>query len=152
MKTKKKTKKLGNARKGFTLLEVLIGIALIGIISLGLAQLLNLSALNNLRSDKISNATFLAQQQIDNLRNFTVDELNAAVSNPIDEKFDTNEDGTYEFRRITQLELSGFYWDVKVYVFSGPYQGADQGADLDKVIQNPSLYGIKAQMNTIISR
>jgi len=148
MKTKMKTKKLENARKGFTLLEVLIGIALIGIISLGLAQLLNLSALNNLRSDKISNATFLAQQQIDNLRNFTVDELNAAVSNPIDEKLDTNEDGTYEFRRITQLTLSGFYWDVKVYVFSG----SQQGADLDKVIQNPSLYGVKAQMNTIISR
>jgi len=134
-------------RKGFTLIEVLVSMALVGIAVLGLAQLFTYCILNNSRSEKMSTATFLAQQQIDSLRNLTSAELSAAAGE-IDEQIDINLDGTYDFRRITQVKASTYYWDVRVLVFSAEQIGTAQ----NDLIQNPSQYKVKANISTIISR
>ena len=135
-------------RKGFTLIEVLVSMALVGIAVLGLAQLFTYCILNNSRSEKMSTATFLAQQQIDSLRNLTVAELNLAAVGDIDEQIDINLDLTYDFRRITQVQASTYYWDVRVLVFSAEQIGTAQ----NDLIQNPSQYKVKANISTIISR
>jgi len=135
-------------KKGFTLLEVVIGIALISIVLLGLAQLFTLSVMNNLRSSNITNASFLAQQKIDLLRNWTASELGSAISAPMDEHIDTNNDGTYDFRRITRVNSQGYYWNIKVLVFSA----AQMAVDVNDLIANPGSNELKAQMSTLISR
>ena len=141
--------KLLRKRKGFSLIEVVIGIGLMGIALMGLAQLFTYSVLNNSRADRISNATYLAQQQIEYYRNLTADELNAALSSGVnDEQIDINNDTTDDYRRITQLQASGSFWDLRVMVFSAEQIGTDQG----DLIQNPSRYRVKADMSTIISR
>jgi len=134
-------------RKGFSLIEVLVGIALVAIAMLGLAQLFTISLLNNSRSDKITNATFLAQQRIDCMRSLTYDELNA-ISSPFNEQIDTNVDGTIDFRRITRLLPSGSSWDVRVLLFSS----AQLNVTVDDLIQNPVKNKVLADIKTIISR
>ena len=139
--------KLSRKRKGFSLIEVVIGIGLVGVALMGLAQLFTYSVLNNSRADRITNATFLAQEQIDMMRNLTSAELSLAAA-VIDEQIDINKDTTFDYRRITQLQASGSFWDLRVMVFSAEQIGADQ----DDLIQNPSRYRVKADMSTIISR
>jgi prepilin-type N-terminal cleavage/methylation domain-containing protein len=134
--------------KGFSMIEVVVGIALVGVALLGLAQLFSLSVMNNARSDAMTNATFLAQQQIDFLRNLTADELYNLSLSPIDELMDINSDGIVDFRRITQLAVSGFYWNVKVLVFPG----LQAQVELDNLIASPAEYQIRADLNTVISR
>lgn len=141
--------------KGFTLFEVIIAIAIVAIAILGLAQLFTYSVLNNSRSDRITKATFLAQQQIDALRNLTGSELSNLTADPIDEQIDINDeqidinkDGTYDFRRITQVQAAGLYWDIRILVFSAEQIGVAK----DTLIQDPSQYRIKADIRTIISR
>lgn len=134
--------------KGFSMIEVVVGIALVGVALLGLAQLFCLSVMNNARSDSMTNAVFLAQQQIDFLRNLTADELHNLALSPIDELMDINSDGTVDFRRITQLAASGFYWNVRVLVFPG----LQAQVELDNLIASPSEYQVRADMNTVISR
>lgn len=134
--------------KGFSLIETTLGIALVGIALLGLAQLFTLSLMNNARSDSMTNATFLAQQRIDFLRNLTATDLNTLALSPIDEQIDVNSDGRVDFRRVTHIQASGFYWDVRVRVFPP----AQVGVDIDELIQNPEQYKIRADMCTIISR
>lgn len=136
-----------SGKKGFTLIEVLVSMALVGIAVLGLAQIFTYCILNNSRSEKMSTATFLAQQQIDSLRNLTGAELSAAAGE-IDEQIDINLDGTYDFRRITRVQASTYYWDVRVLVFSAEQIGTAK----DDLIQNPSQYKVKANISTIISR
>ncbi|MCP2620103.1 prepilin-type N-terminal cleavage/methylation domain-containing protein, partial [Candidatus Aminicenantes bacterium AC-334-K16] len=68
---------LSGKRKGMTFIEALVGIALMAIAVIGLAQLFTYGILNNSRADRIANATFLAQQQIEFLRNLTGPELSA---------------------------------------------------------------------------
>ena len=70
-------------RKGFSLIEVLVAMALTTVALMGLIQLFLLGIAQNNRSDKMTNATFLAQQQIEQLRTFTADELNTCDM-PID--------------------------------------------------------------------
>lgn len=141
--------KLSRKRKGFSLIEVVIGIGLVGVALIGLAQIFTYSVLNNSRAERMTNATFLAQEQIDMMRNLTADELNAALSlGVIDEQIDINNDTTIDYRRITQLQSSGSFWDLRVMVFSAEQIGADQ----DDLIQNPSRYRVKADISTIISR
>lgn len=135
-------------RKGFSLIEVLIGIAIVAIALLGLAQLFTYGVLSNSRAERMSTATFLAQQQIDTYRNLTVDELNALASNIIDEQVDVNLDGTIDFRRITEVQSNGASWEVRILVFSA--EQLNTGAAL--LTQNPRDYGVKADISTLISR
>lgn len=134
--------------KGFSMIEVVVGIALVGVALLGLAQLFCLSVMNNARSDAMTNAIFLAQQQIDFLRNLSAPELYNLSLSPIDELMDINSDGTVDFRRITQLAGSGFSWNVRVMVF--PRLQAQVA--MDNLIASPSEYRVRADVSTIISR
>ncbi len=134
--------------KGFSMIEVVVGIALVGVALLGLAQLFCLSVMNNTRSDAMTNATFLAQQQIDFLRNLTANELQNLSLSPVDELMDINSDGIVDFRRLTQLVASGFYWNVRVLVFPG----LQAQEELDNLIADPIEYKVRADLNTVISR
>jgi len=140
--------KLSRKRKGFSLIEVVVGIGLVGVALMGLAQLFTYSVLNNSRAERMTNATFLAQEQIDMMRNLTSAELSLAAADVIDEQIDVNNDTTIDYRRITQLQASGSFWDLRVMVFSAEQIGVDQ----DDLIQNPSRNRVKADMSTIISR
>ncbi len=134
--------------KGFSMIEVVVGIALVGVALLGLAQLFCLSVMNNARSDAMTNSIFLAQQQIDFLRNLSANELHNLSLSSIDELIDINSDGIVDFRRITQLAASGFYWNVRVMVFSG----LQAQVAMDNLIASPSEYQVRADVSTIISR
>lgn len=134
--------------KGFSMIEVVVGIALVGVALLGLAQLFCLSVMNNARSDSMTNAIFLAQQQIEFLRNLSAEKLQNLSESAIDEQIDINSDGLIDYRRITQLQTSGFYWNVRVLVF--PRLQAQVA--LENLLANPSEYQIRADMSTIISR
>lgn len=140
-------------RKGFTLIEVLVATFLVGVAIMGLAQIFTLTILNNSHSERMANATFLAQQRIDFLRNMTTLELNTATLSdgtaiPLDEQLDINSDGTIDYRRITQIQSAGFYWDIRVLVFTS-HLSTESSAQL---LANPQQYRVMADMNTIISR
>ncbi len=135
-------------RRGMTLIEALVGMALVSIALLGLAQLFTYSVMINSRSDKISSATFLAQQQIDFIRDLTRDEISALSAGSLDEQIDINQDNTLDYRRITILESQGFSWEVTVYVF-GPEQIQTNRDDL---IDEPAKHRLLARMGTIIGR
>ena len=137
-----------NKKKGFSLFEVIIGIGLVGIAMLGLAQLFTYSVMNNSRSDRISNATYLAQQQVEALRSLTADELDTLTADAIDEEIDVNSDGTSDFRRITQVQISGSSWSIRVMVFPP----TEFGIDLETVMEDPIQHRVRADINTIISR
>jgi hypothetical protein len=61
---------------------------------------------------------------------------------------DINSDGIVDFRRITQLAASGFYWNVRVMVFSA----LQAQVAMDNLIASPSEYRVRADVSTIISR
>ena len=130
------------------MIEVVISIALIGIALLSLAQLFSLSVLNNMRAEKMAKATFLAQEQIDYLRNFTADGIMSAVAYPYDEMLDINYDGYMDFRRITKLEPAGNFWRAIVLVFSG-YQ---EGVTAEQLLADPQTYKVFANLQTLIAR
>jgi prepilin-type N-terminal cleavage/methylation domain-containing protein len=137
-----------NKGKGFTLIEVLIGMALIGAAILGLAELFTLAMLQNRQADRIANATFLAQQEIDAIRNMTLPEISALAGISIDEPIDTNGDGVNDYRRISQIVNTGSLWDVRVMVFS-----AEQiGTPINELIADPEGHKARAQIQTMISR
>jgi len=142
-----KNKFPGN-KKGFTLVEALVGIFLVGVAVLGLAQMFTYSVLMNGRAEKISNASFLAQQQIESLRDLTAGELNLLVGSDIDELLDVNLDTTIDYRRITRIQMSNQFWDVRVLVFSAE----QQNTTLDQLMQDPQAASVKAQFHTMISR
>ncbi|MBS3818565.1 prepilin-type N-terminal cleavage/methylation domain-containing protein [bacterium] len=144
MKTFHLTKK---KREGFTLIEVLVGIFLVGAALIGLAQMFTYGVLNNYRADNLTNATFLAQQQIDNIRNLTGDEI-SALSSPLDETLDTNKDGTPDFRRITQIEFTSNVWNIRVMVFPA----SQLGEDLNSLTSNPIQNEVRADVSTTIGR
>ena len=140
---------------GFTLIEVIISLALVTVVFVSLAQLFTLSIMQNLRSHEISNAIFLAQQQIDYLRTLTSDELNdfpnTTLGESNDERIDINADGTIDFRRLTQVQLSASVtagFDVMILVFPPAYQ--DTAAN--SLITNPEKYKVRAFIHTIVSR
>jgi prepilin-type N-terminal cleavage/methylation domain-containing protein len=140
-------------RNGFTLIEVLVAVFLVGVAIMGLAQIFTLTVLNNSRSERMANATFLAQQRIDFLRNMMALELNTATLSdgtpiPLDEQLDINNDGTIDYRRITQIQSAGFYWDIRILVFTGQYS-TESSAQL---IADPNQYRVMADMSTVISR
>ncbi len=135
-------------RQGFSLVEVMIGMAMVAIALLGLAQLFTYSVMANSRAERMASATFLAQQQIDFHRNLTSDELNTLVGSAIDEQVDVNYDGTIDFRRITEIQSTGASWEIRVLVFSA--EEFSTAANL--LTQNPSQYNVKANFSTLISR
>ncbi len=67
---------------------------------------------------------------------------------PVDEQIDINNDGTIDFRRITQVKSKGFNWSVDILVFSA----AQLGTNMNELIENPNLNEVKAQIGTVISR
>jgi len=135
-------------RKGFSLIEVLVAMALTTVALMGLIQLFLLGIAQNNRSDKMTNATFLAQQQIEQLRTFTADELNALTSLPINELINLNQDTVIDFRRVTQVQISGFSWEIRVLVFAG----AQTGVTTAELIADPDTYRVYTNVSTIISR
>lgn len=151
-------------KQGFTLIEAVIGIALVALAVLGLAEMFTLSVLNNLRSDRITNASFLAQQQVDVLRALTVQELidfhsstnGIDLSNPPDggldimkdETIDLNGDGKNDYRRLVQIQPWGTSWEVEVLVFSSEQLGKPKAT----LLGDPEKYRVRAKLSTIISR
>jgi prepilin-type N-terminal cleavage/methylation domain-containing protein len=152
-------------REGFSLIEVVIGIALVAIAVLGLAQMFTLGIMNNLRSERIANASFLAQQQIDVMRNLTSDELTTlSAADGVDlngdgnldilkdESLDINSDGKSDYRRITEVQAvssgANVQFEVRVLVFSAEQMAVSK----DQLILNPMNYHVQARVNTVISR
>lgn len=139
---------------GFTLIEVIIMLALVTVVFVGLIQLFSLSVMQNMRANEMSNAIFLAQQQIDYLRTLTSDELsnfpNASIGESNDELLDINADGTLDFRRLTDIQTSAVTtgFDVKVLVF--PI--ATQNTARTQLLANPSRYRVRAYIHTVITR
>jgi len=141
-----------NIKNGFSLIEVLVGIALIATVLIGLAQLFTMSVMNNLRSSEISNATFLAQQNIDYLRSLTGPEMSnfpmVARGESADEAIDLNADGTMDFRRLTQVTPNGEIFDIRVLVF--PI--SERSTPIAQLLADPGQHHVQAQINTVISR
>jgi prepilin-type N-terminal cleavage/methylation domain-containing protein len=148
MKTKKKS-------RGFSLIEVLVGLFLVAVAVLGLAELFLAAVANNLKADRVANATFLARQQIDWLRGFTLDELLAYRGTNLedrDEVIDLNLDGTNDYRRITEFPLllnATDTFQVRIYVYSAEKLGIVSPAAL---IADTDLYRPRALITTIITR
>jgi len=139
-------------RAGFSLIEVLIGIFLVAVAVIGLAQLFLMGVLNNVRSGEITNGVFLAQQQIDYLRTLTLAELQSfpdtSRGESNDEQIDTNVDGTVDFRRVTELTFQDPEFDVRVMVFPALQADTARSALLD----DPEGHKVRARMNTVIGR
>jgi len=144
----KKTEPRGTEEKGFSLIEVLIGIVLIGVGLLSLAQMFYYGVMNNTNSDRLTHATFMAQQQIDFLRGLSAQELSNLAANRIDENIDVNGDGVIDVRRITQIVPVGFSYKVTVLVFSRERKNDN----IDNLAADPVRYRVRAAINTIISR
>ena len=145
MKTNKHT-------RGFSLIEVLISIFLVAVAVLGLAQLFLVAVANNLKADRVANATFLAQQQIDWLRGFTGDELDVYVSTSLesrDEIIDLNGDGTNDFRRITGISRTDNLFSVSIRVYSAEKIGPWTASEL---IGDPVQHRPRALITTLIGR
>jgi prepilin-type N-terminal cleavage/methylation domain-containing protein len=140
------------ARRGFTLIEALIGIAVLGIAMLGLAHAFLVSVANNRRAGDIGHASLLAQQRIDYLRTLTAAELeafpDAGRGESSDEILDVNADGTAEFRRLTRIQVSGLIYSVQVLLF--PALRAEEKASALEA--DPWAFGARAVVNTVISR
>jgi len=134
--------------KGMTLIEALVGIALVAIAVLGLAQLFTFGILMNSRADRIANATFLAQQKIELLRNLTGTELSSLSGNDLDEQIDVNSDGTYDYRRLTVLNPQVSYTEIRVLVFGPAQVDVDQG----ELLANPVQHRVMADIRTILAR
>ena len=139
-------------RPGATLIEALISIIILGIALLGLAQLFLVSLTNNARGGETSQATSLAQQQVDYLRTLTSAELatfpSTARSETDDEAIDMNLDGTLDFRRLTRIQATGYVYSVRVLIF--PPSRIGKGAD--DLLQDPASYRALAVLNAVIGR
>lgn len=140
---------------GFTLIETIISLALVTVVFVSLAELFTISIMQNVRSHEISNAIFLAQQQIDYLRTLTSDELNdfpnVAIGESDDENIDINADGTIDFRRITEIQTSASIpagFDVRILVFPPAYKDTARNT----LVTDPEKYKVRAYIHTIISR
>jgi len=164
MAEKTKGKAQGPTRRaGFTLVEVVVGIALIGVAVLGLAQMFTLGVMNNLRSERITTASFLAQQQVDFLRNLTGGEISlipAGADGGVDvdgdgtpdvikdQLIDINNDNQDDYRRITEVQASGTLWLVDVLVFTREQFGFSK----NELRQFPGRHQVRVRVSTVISR
>ena len=138
-----------NRKRGFSLIEVLVAMAIMSVAILGLAQLFLLGVMHNARSDWMTNGTFLTQQRIDEYRSLTMNELNNEESkSPMSELIDVNLDGIDDYRRVTEVNSVGSLWRIRVLIFPGPQSGISVSALKD----DPELYGVRAVTTTVISR
>lgn len=139
-------------KKGFSLVEVLVGISLVAVALVALAELFTLSVMNNLRSNDVSNATFLTQQRIDYLRTLTATELNdfpqISRGESNDEAIDLNQDGTVDCRRLTEVSHPGDFYEITVLVFPTSQIGVSRAT----LIASPDAHKVKARVNTLIGR
>ena len=136
---------------GFSLVEVLVGLFLVAVAVLGLAELFLAAVANNLKADRVANATFLAQQQIDWLRGFTSDELTAYAGTTIelrDEVIDLNVDGTNDYRRITDFRMMQGTFQVRISVYSAEKFSVNASV----LLANPDVHRSRAMITTIITR
>ena len=136
---------------GFSLIEVLVGLFLVTVAVLGLAELFLAAVANNLKADRVANATFLAQQQIDWLRGFTSDELTAYAGTTIesrDEVIDLNLDGTNDYRRITDFRMMQGTFQVRISVYSAEKFSVNASV----LLANPDVHRSRALITTIITR
>ncbi|OGD18999.1 MAG: hypothetical protein A2Y70_03185 [Candidatus Aminicenantes bacterium RBG_13_64_14] len=136
---------------GFSLIEVLVGLFLVTVAVLGLAELFLAAVANNLKADRVANATFLAQQQIDWLRGFTSDELTAYAGTTIesrDEVIDLNLDGTNDYRRITDFRMMQGTFQVRISVYSAEKFSVNASV----LLANPDVHRSRAMITTIITR
>lgn len=143
-------------RPGFTLIEVLVGLALVAISVIGLSELFFMTVLNNFRSDRISRATFLAQQRIEEIRAMTEPELQVLTSTSLDDRdtpVDINQDGTMDFRTITSIRqtsaTSSYVWEIIVRVFGAERIDVGTAAEL---ISNPEQNRVLIELSTIVTR
>lgn len=147
-----RTDLLRRHRSGASLIEAVIGIAILGIALLGLAELFLVSISNNTRGAEMSQATFLAQQQIDYLRTLTSTELagfpSTARSESADESIDVNRDGTLDFRRLSRVQASGYAFSVQILVFPA----SRIGKSAEDLLRDPASYRVLAVMNAVIGR
>jgi prepilin-type N-terminal cleavage/methylation domain-containing protein len=155
--TKKK-----DSRAGFTLIESVVGIVLVAIAVLGLVQMFTMSLMNNVRSDRITAASFLAQQRADALRNLTKDELNTlAASGSVDlnadgaadidsdELLDLNLDNHNDYRRLTEVvQVGPTSWSVHILVFTPEQFGIARS----QLMAGPDTHRVRANYSTLISR
>jgi prepilin-type N-terminal cleavage/methylation domain-containing protein len=141
-----------NRQKGFSLIEVLIGMFLVAVAVLGLIQLFMMSIMNNVRASEIANAVFLAQQEIDYLRSLTLPELvafpNATRGESDDQTIDVNADGTPDYRRITVITNRDPAFDIRILVFPP----AQISTGRDELVADPEGHRVRARMETVISR
>lgn len=140
--------KLKTKEEGFTLVETLVGVVLVAIAMLGLVQLILLSIANNTRADRMSNAVFLARQQIEQLRLLTSEELVTMVGAPLDEQLDLNQDGTLDYRRITTLQQSGIFYEARVLIFAADKMSESAGT----LLADPEAHRARADITSLISR
>ena len=142
-------------RRGFTLIEVLVGIFLVAVGVVGLTQLFLLSVISGYRADQISRATFLAQQRIDELRNLTQDELTTLAHMPLNDRdvqLDLNSDGVDDFRMVTRCQEAGFMWGITILVFGPETTIAGAQPSAVELVGDPEKYKVLAQLGTIITR
>ncbi len=146
MKTKKHA-------RGFSLIEVLVGLFLVAVAVLGLAELFLAAVANNLKADRAATATYLAQQQIEWLRGFTGDELAAYAGSTLatrDDILDLNLDGTNDYRRITEVvSTTATTYQIGVHVYSAEKFSI---ADPQTLIDFPEEHRPRAFFSTIITR
>ncbi|MGZ5495518.1 MAG: type IV pilus modification PilV family protein [Candidatus Aminicenantales bacterium] len=138
--------------RGFSLVEVLVGLFLVAVAVIGLAELFLVAVTNNLKADRVANATFLAQQQIDWLRGFTLDELTAYAGTTLDSRdeiIDLNLDGTNDYRRITEFRIADNTFQVLIHVYSAEKLGVSSASEL---LADPDQHRPKALITTIITR
>jgi prepilin-type N-terminal cleavage/methylation domain-containing protein len=141
-----------SCRKGFSLIEVLIGVFLVAVAVLGLVQLYLMSIMNNVHASEIANAVFLAQQEIDYLRSLTLSELGAfpdtSRGESDDQTIDVNVDGTPDYRRITVITNQNPAFDIKVLVFPPSQLTTNR----DELVNHPDRNRVRARMETMITR
>lgn len=140
--------------EGFSLIEVLVGISVLAVAVIGLAQLFLLAVMNNVRSGDITSAVFLAQQQVDYLRTLTRDELlafpnpNTPTPESDDEQLDINGDGTVNYRRLTLVSFQDPQFSIRVLVFPGSRADTSQS----ELLADPPHQRVQADIHTMISR
>ncbi len=139
-------------RPGFSLIEVLVGLFVVSVAVIGLTQLFLMTVLNNYRADRIARATFLAQQQVEEIRGMTRAEIMVLTSTSLDDRdtpIDINQDGVMDFRIITSIRAANNVWEVIVRVFGA--EKIDHGTAAE-LITDPEGNRVLIELGTLVTR
>jgi len=107
------------SQKGFTLIEIVVAVAILGIIIIPINKLFLSTLKNNTDSRKITIATFLAQDRIEQLKCMSTYELELIEGQKIIEDIISN---NHDYKRITLVQkddINIFRLDVLVYTRGG---------------------------------